>query len=360
MWAGSFADLDGDVPARAQYRFQCDTHFDFMFGLFHHVRCGGRHRFHGSSSSGSSASGSSSSGSSASGSSSSGSSASPSHASNAQTNALRGTLSGAVDPAGKLKLAVAGKPVVSLQSGRYKLTVVDRASSRSFVVRDSGHPAITVSGVSFVGTRSVTVDLKAGRWTYYTSAGAKSWAASSSLPERPLGALALALLLGLVAATGARAGFPSLYVAYNTADCTFKLTDDAGSGFTTITPGIYQVVITTSDPYGLFDQSGRTDLMACKGFVKFRLSGPGVSLYTTLDFGDAASELYTETFQANATYTMQDDTNVPGTRRTFTVGALGATSPTSTTPSKASPTSGCRSSYLSAGSSTPSSRARAS
>src|SRR3954452_9253802 len=108
------------------------------------------------------------------------------------------------------------------------------------------------------------------------------------MPLRRL--LASAAALGAVAAApSAQAGFPSLYVNYKTEDCTFRVTNDSGSAVTTIAPGSYQVVISTPDPFGAF---GQTDgLAACKGFVQFRLSGPGVSLSTTLDYGDEASEL---------------------------------------------------------------------
>src|SRR5204862_1152331 len=106
------------------------------------------------------------------------------------------------------------------------------------------------------------------------------------MPLRRL--LASAAALGAVAAApSAQAAFPSLYVNYKTEDCTFRLTNDSGAGVTTIAPGTYQVVIMTSDPFGVFGDSGRDDLTACKGFVQFRLTGPGVSVYTTLDYGDS-------------------------------------------------------------------------
>ena len=150
-------------------------------------------------------------------------------------------------------------------------------------------------------------------------------------------AWALAVALALVAgAADARAGLPTLYVGYSTADCTFKLTNDGGTAVTTIAPGTYQVSITTPDPFGLFGNSGAGDLQACKGYVQFRLSGPGVSLFTTLDYGDSASELYSETFRAGGTYTLQDDGNVANTRRTFAVsdsGTAGSTSSGSSTTS---------------------------
>jgi len=135
----------------------------------------------------------------------------------------------------------------------------------------------------------------------------------------------------LVGATSSRAAdLPTLYVGYSSADCTFKLTNDNGTTFATIAPGTYQVAITTPDPFGLFGNSGGNDLQACKGYVQFRLTGPGVSLFTTLDYGDAASELYSETFRAGGTYTLQDDGNIPNTRRTFSVADSGsAVSPAS-------------------------------
>lgn len=134
----------------------------------------------------------------------------------------------------------------------------------------------------------------------------------------------LAALAASIVATSARAGFPTLYVTYVTETCTFKVTNDAGAAVGTVAPGTYQVVITTSDPFGVFDQSGRNDLYACKGFVQFRLSGPGVSVATTLDYGDASSELYSATLQAGATYTFQDDNNIAGSRRSISVATSGS------------------------------------
>jgi hypothetical protein len=141
--------------------------------------------------------------------------------------------------------------------------------------------------------------------------------------------LAFALAVCAVAAVpSAQAAFPSLYVNYKTEDCTFRVTNDAGAAVSTIPPGTYQVVITTPDPYGVF---GQTDgLAACKGFIQFRLNGPGVSVYTTLDYGDGTSEMYPATFQPGAVYTMQDDNNIPGTSRTISVATSGSATPTPT------------------------------
>jgi hypothetical protein len=136
-----------------------------------------------------------------------------------------------------------------------------------------------------------------------------------------------------VGAGGARADLPTLYVGYTSDDCTFKVTSDAGAAVTTIAPGTYQVAISTPDPFGLFGNSGSTSQAACRGFVQFRLTGPGVSLFTTLENGDSAFELYSETFRAGGTYTLQDDGNVTASRRSLTVSATGSagSSTTSTT-----------------------------
>ena len=150
-----------------------------------------------------------------------------------------------------------------------------------------------------------------------------------------LAVLAVAGLCAVAAAPDAQAVFPSLYVDYKTEDCTIRVTNDQGALVTSLAPGTYQIVIATSDPYGVF---GQTDgLRACKGFVQFRLSGPGVSVYTTLDYGDAASETYSATFQPGATYTLQDDNNIAGTRRSITVATSGSPAPAPSTQTKTTP-----------------------
>ena len=121
---------------------------------------------------GGSSSGGSSSGGSSSGGSSSGGTTTGSGGTVGGT-AVLGTLAGAVSPSGKLTLLYKGKAVSRLKSGRYKITVTDKAPARSFLVQQSKKGPITVSGVSFVGSRTVTVSLPAGKWTFFTSAGPK-------------------------------------------------------------------------------------------------------------------------------------------------------------------------------------------
>src|SRR6478735_8324189 len=114
----------------------------------------------------------------------------------------------------------------------------------------------------------------------------------------------LAAAAVLVPAGGARpvAVQPTLYVDY-TMNCTFTISDDSGRRVSTIPPGTYQVQIQTPVAFGAVDLTGTSDMTACKSFVQFQLTGPGVDLASTLGDGDSAFWLYTETFQPGGTYT---------------------------------------------------------
>ncbi len=58
----------------------------------------------------------------------------------------------------------AGKRVTTLKPGRYTFVVRDRSEDHNFHLR--GRVNRSLSGVDFVGTRRVTVTLRAGRYTY--------------------------------------------------------------------------------------------------------------------------------------------------------------------------------------------------
>jgi hypothetical protein len=139
------------------------------------------------------------------------------------------------------------------------------------------------------------------------------------------GLIAIAAVVALASGGGvARAGLPSLFATYKTEDCTFTFRNDAGKTVHTIPPGDYQVVVATSGTYGDYFVSDQTGLRACKGFVEFRLTGPGVNLTTTLDYGDSSGEILAATFKPGGSYTVQDDHNIAGTKRTFTVARSGS------------------------------------
>jgi len=88
----------------------------------------------------------------------------------------RGSLLATVSAAGKLSLALNGKDVTSLHAGRYKLTVVDSSANGGFVVQPTKQNAQTVTTASFVGKRSATMSLTAGKWLFTTGAKASGLA----------------------------------------------------------------------------------------------------------------------------------------------------------------------------------------
>jgi hypothetical protein len=133
-------------------------------------------------------------------------------------------------------------------------------------------------------------------------------------------ALALAALAFLTGS--AHAALPTLYVHY-AMNCTFTLVDDSGKAVTSIAPGAYQIAVST--PVGFAGEyvSSSTDMTACRGFVQFQLTGPGVSLQTTLDDGDASYDQLGATFKASSTYTAQDNNQPSVARAVFTTLASG-------------------------------------
>jgi hypothetical protein len=83
--------------------------------------------------------------------------------------AYRGMLSANVGTTGKPTLTYLGKAVGSLKSGSYKVAVVDEASKAAFYLQRRNNAATRVSGASFVGKHSVTLTLKAGQWSFYST-----------------------------------------------------------------------------------------------------------------------------------------------------------------------------------------------
>jgi hypothetical protein len=89
---------------------------------------------------------------------------------------LRGTLTGQVTPAGVPELSFKGKTVTRLQSGRYKVSVVDKSKKSGLIVQETGKNGTTIAGTTFTGSRTVTVTLKAGQWFFYpTFVGKKNY-----------------------------------------------------------------------------------------------------------------------------------------------------------------------------------------
>jgi plastocyanin len=79
--------------------------------------------------------------------------------------ALRGT----VGPGFTINLTKNGRRVLRLAPGLYRITVTDRSSFHNFKLEKSrgGTFERSVTSVPFMGTRTITVRLTAGRWEYY-------------------------------------------------------------------------------------------------------------------------------------------------------------------------------------------------
>jgi hypothetical protein len=163
-------------------------------------------------------------------------------------------------------------------------------------------------------------------------------------------AVAFASTLALAAVPAARSVpgmLPTLYVNY-TEGCTFTVTDDGGSPVGSLNPGTYQVAVQTPGDFGGVALSGApNDMTACRGFVQFQLTGPGVSIQTTLDNGDSDFALATAAFRPNSTYVAVDE-NQPSVARVVltTNGSTAGPPPVATGPARPAPTPGAKASTV--------------
>jgi hypothetical protein len=82
-----------------------------------------------------------------------------------------GTLQGKLTRTGKLTLTYGGKAVSAraLKQGRYTIVVVDQNRTQAFSVQRAGKPGITVTGLPFVGKKTVTIQLDRGKWSFYST-----------------------------------------------------------------------------------------------------------------------------------------------------------------------------------------------
>ena len=75
-------------------------------------------------------------------------------------------LAGTTGPGFTITLKKAGRKVTTLTAGRYTITVSDKSKSHDFVLTGPGvNKKITT--LAFVGSKTVTVTLKKGRYTYF-------------------------------------------------------------------------------------------------------------------------------------------------------------------------------------------------
>jgi hypothetical protein len=84
---------------------------------------------------------------------------------------LRGTLNATADTLGRVTLSRGGKPVKSIRAGRYKIVVIDRAAHSGFILDRPDFTQIVVTSSPFVGTRTMTVTLTPGSWSFQGAVG---------------------------------------------------------------------------------------------------------------------------------------------------------------------------------------------
>ena len=79
-----------------------------------------------------------------------------------------------------------GKPVSSLKAGRYRFAITDEDPRARSILWINVGLTKDLTGVSFVGKHSVTLNLTGGRWSYFS--GAESHAFAVTPPaDRPAG-----------------------------------------------------------------------------------------------------------------------------------------------------------------------------
>ena len=77
-------------------------------------------------------------------------------------------LRGTIGPGYTISLKDAhGKKVATLKQGKYTFVVRDAANIHNFTLNGPGVKNKTITGTSFVGTKSVVLTLKKGTYTFY-------------------------------------------------------------------------------------------------------------------------------------------------------------------------------------------------
>jgi len=77
-------------------------------------------------------------------------------------------LHGVIGPGYSISLKDAhGRRVKTLKHGKYTFVVQDKANIHNFTLNGPGIKNKTITGTTFVGTKTVTVTLKAGKYKYY-------------------------------------------------------------------------------------------------------------------------------------------------------------------------------------------------
>jgi hypothetical protein len=81
---------------------------------------------------------------------------------------ILGALNGSLSPT-KASLVLGSKAVTKLRAGKYSLKITDSSAKVAFMLRRKGAAAVAITSAKFTGPRALTLNLKAGIWTYYSS-----------------------------------------------------------------------------------------------------------------------------------------------------------------------------------------------
>ena len=77
-------------------------------------------------------------------------------------------LRGTIGPGFTISLKNAqGKKVTTVKHGKYTFIVGDKSSIHNFTLNGPGAKNKTITGTSFVGTKTVTLTLKTGKYRFY-------------------------------------------------------------------------------------------------------------------------------------------------------------------------------------------------
>ena len=87
---------------------------------------------------------------------------------------FRGSLDAIVYASGKLSLSHNGNVVKTLKTGRWTFSVDDESKKAGFDVQVLHGKVQTVTTKTYVGSHDVTINLKAGRWYFFTLGGKKT------------------------------------------------------------------------------------------------------------------------------------------------------------------------------------------
>jgi plastocyanin len=79
------------------------------------------------------------------------------------------TVNGTVGPGYTISLKMNGKRVTSLKAGSYSFVVADKAAIHNFVLekKKGGTFEKELTAVPFTGTKTVKINLTAGKWEFY-------------------------------------------------------------------------------------------------------------------------------------------------------------------------------------------------